>query len=221
MGKQETLPLKLEPRREGLGRASDLGTERLLRHVAPCRDLMDVRARPFGAAPGVDPAQLMLGALRIVLSLVLEFEQECQLRAQAEFLVQAASDGVVHLLAPAWMRAAGVRPVARPESFAHRTLLYEQFTRRVEHDHREGAVQRSTATMHSRLCHDAELPVIGVDQNQLLVVAGDNSIMGFQVWQAAPPSWERTKPARQATPEASARMGQMNASSAIGEGTSP
>src|SRR5690242_12883382 len=91
---QEALPFKLEPRCESLGCACDLGEQCLRRDVAPGRDLMGVRARSLGAASGVDPAQLVFGALQVVLSLVLELEQEFQLRPQAEFLLQAAPDGV-------------------------------------------------------------------------------------------------------------------------------
>src|SRR5277367_2639956 len=123
---QEAPPFKLEPGCESLGCACDLGAECLRRDVPPGRDLNDVRARSLGAAPGVDPAQLVLGALQVVLSLVLELEQEFQLCPQAEFLLQAAPDGVVHILAQAWMRAAGVRPVARPQGFALRALLQDR-----------------------------------------------------------------------------------------------
>src|SRR6202051_1714990 len=167
---QEALPLKLEPRCESLWCACDLGAQCLWRNVAPGRDLMYVRARSLGAAPGVDPAQLVFGALQVVLSLVLELEQEFQLGPQAEFLLQAAPDGVVHILAQAWMRAAGVRPVARPQAFSFRALLHEQFARWIEHEHRERAVQRSVAKMRIGLCQEADLAIIAVHQNELLVV---------------------------------------------------
>src|ERR1700738_1439234 len=154
-GSHNARPFDLEPRCESLWRTRDLGLQFMRRDVAPGRDLVGVCARQLSAAPGVDPAQLVLGELRVVLRLVLELEQEFELCGHAEFLAQAATDRVLHLLATAGMRAAGVGPVARPQAFALRALLQEQFARGIEHEQREPAVQRSAAAV----CKDGRIIV--------------------------------------------------------------
>src|ERR1700720_1452313 len=182
---QDARPCELEPRRERLGCACDLGTQRLGGDVAPGRDLVHIRARSLGTGPGEDPAQLMLDTLRVVLRPVGELEQEFQLCPQTEFLAQAAMDGVVHALPTARMRAAGVGPVARPQALALRALLQKQFARGIEHEQRERAVQWADAEVRIGLRQEADLAVLAVDQNQLLIIAGYDSAIEFRVCQAA------------------------------------
>jgi hypothetical protein len=65
-------------------------------------------------------------------------------------------------------------------------LLHKQFAHRIKYEHRERAVQRSAAKVRIGLRQEADPAIIAVHQNELLVVAGDGSVIGFQVIQAAP-----------------------------------
>src|SRR6202011_2289320 len=70
-------------------------------------------------------------------------------------------------------------------ALAVRALLQKQFARGIEHEQRERAVQCAGAEVRIGLRQEADLAVIAVHQNQLLVIAGYDSVIEFRVFQAA------------------------------------
>src|SRR6185436_2142875 len=93
---------------------------------------------------------------------------------ETELLLEAARDGVRHDLAAARMRAAGVRPEARPQHLARAALLQQQLVLCVEDEDRERTVQRALAGMAIGFALEAYLAIVVVDENQLLACVRDD-----------------------------------------------
>src|ERR1700722_13621817 len=83
-------------------------------------------------------ADLMLGADRLELRLIMKLEQEIQRTAHTELFPQTPLYGLLHRLRAPRVTAAAVRPEQRPQRLAGRTLLQQQLPVRIEYQHREG-----------------------------------------------------------------------------------
>src|SRR5690606_29206141 len=155
-----------------LGRALELRLERIDAHPAPVRNLADVGVDRAVVAPVVHPAILVLGAERAILRVVLELVQELERTREPELLLEPARNRLLHLLAPARVRAARVRPVVRPERLGRSALLQQKLVVAVEHEDRERAMQHARARVAVALRLSADLPIELVDEDQLLRFVG-------------------------------------------------
>src|SRR5688572_27717 len=116
----------------------------------------------------------MLGADGAELRLILELVEILERTREAELLLQAACHGIRHGFAAARMRAAGIRPVPRPEHLALAALLQQQLVVAIEDEDRERTVQRALARMAIGLALEADLAIMVVDENQLLACVRDD-----------------------------------------------
>lgn len=77
------------------------------------------------------------------------------------------------------MRAAAVRPVARPQAFFGRTLLQEQLAGRVEDKQREGTVKDTFSIVAGRLIEGACFSINAIDENKRFILERDNVLFGL------------------------------------------
>src|ERR1700722_8383160 len=131
----DTLPFHNEPGGElagaGLGH---LPLQLLRTHPTQPGDLPRVGPDRIMGSTNVYRAKFVFGRMGVPLSLVLEFEQELQGAAHAQFLVQAPLDGRIHALRAPWMAAATIGPVQWPQALGGRALLQQEFAPGVENE---------------------------------------------------------------------------------------
>ena len=97
----------------------------------------------------------MFGADVPELGAVLELEDEIDGRLDAEFLLEPARHGLFHPLSRAGVRTTAIGPVSGPQSLALVALLEQQFSGRVEHEHRERPMQYSAALVAGPLVEES------------------------------------------------------------------
>src|SRR5262249_36788997 len=98
----------------------------------PRHDLTRIGPDRVAAAAYEHRAQLLLGAGRLELRLVLKLEQELQRAAQAKLLVQPPVNRRFHALRAPRMAATAVRPVLRTQPLGGCALLQQQLSLVVE-----------------------------------------------------------------------------------------
>src|SRR4029077_18218567 len=117
----DAFPLQYEPWRKIPGAtAAHLGLQGLGSDPAPGANLIPIDHELVGGTPYEDRAELVLGARRIELRLILKLEQKMQWTAQTQLLVEAALGCRLHGLVASGVTAAAIGPVPRPEPLRYR-----------------------------------------------------------------------------------------------------
>src|SRR4029079_17466121 len=102
---------------------------------------------------------------------VLEYEQRIDRTGEAHLLREAPAGGVGGAFARQRMAAAGVGPQADGGIFRQAPSLQQGFALGVAHQHRDGAVLQA-APVRVELAGGADLDIVGIDQNDRVVVGG-------------------------------------------------
>src|SRR6476619_8581534 len=102
---------------------------------------------------------------------VLEYEQRIDRTGEAHLLREAPAGGVGGAFARQRMAAAGVGPQAAGVIFRQAPPLQQEFALSVAHQHRDGAVLQA-APVRVELAGGADLDIVGIDQNDRVVVGG-------------------------------------------------
>src|SRR3974390_985013 len=101
-------PFANEPRREAQLARIELPLQLLQPDPAPGRDFITIGAHPLGAVAVKHRTELVLGAGRIELRLILKLEQKPQRAAEPELLTQPPLRGGGYTLTTARMATAAV-----------------------------------------------------------------------------------------------------------------
>src|SRR5207248_423919 len=162
-------PLHHEPWCKPTGLAAgELRLQLLRTDPTPRENLARIDPDRIGAAADEHGTELLLGARRIELRLVLKLEQKLQRTAQSELFVQPPVDRRFHALGSPWMAAATVGPVQRPQPLRRRPLLQQQLAGIVENQQGERPVQDAAALMAPSLIQMPDLAVGFVHEDQRL-----------------------------------------------------
>ena len=101
---------------------------------------------------------------------VNELVDELKLATHTKLVLEPTRDGYFEHFPVSRVATTTVRPIARPKSFAHSTLLDKQVALTVEKEYGEGAVQDTIAVVTRCFVETPHLPVLGIDKYKQLVV---------------------------------------------------
>ena len=127
---------------------------------------------------GVNRADLVFRADIVEPRNVLELVEKPEVANQSELLLEPSPDRLVDRFALPGVAAATVGPIERPEPFFLATALQEKLSGRVEHKQRKSPVEHAVPLVTGALLEVSDDPVRFVDQDQHLVVTGDDSMLG-------------------------------------------
>lgn len=117
-----------------------------------------------------DMAQLVLGAARIELGLVLEPVGEGQLGVEAQLLAEATVGGRKGLLPLAGMTATTVGPEEGPEGLGGAALLKQDLTTGADDEDGKGPMEDPGAAMDLSLAVKTDNVVLVINEDQWLVI---------------------------------------------------
>src|SRR5262249_13133349 len=129
--------------------------------------------QPPRMVPDEHRTELVLGAHRLKLRVILELEQKREAATDPELLVQSAVDRRLHGLGAARVAAAAVRPVKRPDLLRGGSPLHQQLPTVVEDEERERTMQHAATGVAQRLAEVPDLTVAFVHQDQSLGICGN------------------------------------------------
>src|SRR3954469_6952018 len=167
-----------KPHRVGLGTRVHVGDQIGVENPFPLADLDRVGLdRPvMAAAEHVD--QLVFDQAAGNRRVVLQHEQWIDRTGEAHLLRKAAAGGISGGFAGQRVAAAGVGPQAARVILRKAAPLQQELTPGVAHQHRDGAMLEA-ALVGLELARGADLDVIGIDQNDRIVVRGTGHSYDF------------------------------------------
>src|SRR5688572_14307829 len=121
--------------------------------------------------------------------MVFELIQILERARETELLREPPRDRQADRLAPARVRAAGIRPETRPEHLAQSALLEQELVVAIEDEDRERAMQDTLAHMAIGLGLEADLAILIVDEDQLLACVRDDLVTRHSNPLRVAPAW--------------------------------